>query len=335
MANVLYSAALEWDQGIEPDWSALQAVARSLDGPSWLQRFFSVFCSAHYGDSAGNAYHKDAMLSAFNTFYHNAPFVKFGHDMALKSIERRTLGVHAFTLIDIGFGSGLQWRNLVERANRPIHIVGIDLPTPNNKVWFEQFAKMCAGTPAKFTGVLSAIEYLDLAQLQALSLEHEFTIVNASLTLHHVLPDSISKGNGRQKLLSMIRQLEPECLITIEPDSDHSNLSRGATMIEAMAHYMCVFEALDFHLAGHPDLYIIENAFFGQEMRNILRNDGAARFERHERHETWVERMSAAGFSEACHFTQTWKRKPLLVVAEWEPRPALACSRDRELVLAA
>ncbi len=104
----------------------------------------------------------------------------------------------------------------------------------------------------------------------------------------------------------------------LEPDSDHNNLSSPATIIEAMAHYMTVFSALDYFLPKDKNLEIIEQEFFGREMRNILGNSDASRYERHERFETWCDRLISLGFSPVGNKQFAWEDKPLLVASAWK-----------------
>ena len=83
----------------------------------------------------------------------------------------------------------------------------------------------------------------------------------------------------------------------VEPDSEHNALPLFQRLPEAFRHYLIVFEALDTLPASSLRVRrILENAFFGREIINIVSAEGQARVERHERSEAWRRRLSRVGF---------------------------------------
>ncbi|MES2299796.1 MAG: GRAS family protein [Pseudomonadota bacterium] len=297
---------------------ALLVPAPTGAAPSYLERFFGVFLDALEGRpaSAGNSYRENDMLEAFYAFYRQAPLVRFGHDAANTFIRTHTEDAPRLVILDIGFGNGMQWEQLFELAHKDIELIGIDLPTSNNARAFEQFAQRVAGTHIRFTPVLKAVEDIDFKAL--MPQQAGYTIVNASLALHHILPDELQADGGRQHVLAQIQALRPDLFVLVEPDSDHNNLSAGATIVEAMAHYMTVFQTLDHFLGDSAQLGVIESAFFGREMHNILGHLDAQRYERHERHAQWAQRLQRLGFHELGRHQYAWQHKPLLVASAWK-----------------
>lgn len=292
---------------------------RISDEVEYLKRFFEIFIDAinkKNHNETGNLYLENKMLHAFDTFYHSVPFVKFGHDAANSFINAYTIHEPEITIIDIGFGSGLQWKGFFEKNPKKINLIAIDLPTENNLKKSEEFLQNLKQPNVNFTSILKKVEELDFLNLP---LNSSFLVINASFSLHHILPDELDSRSGRQKLLREISKLKPDLFILVEPDSNHSNLSPAATIIEVMAHYMSVFHALDYFLKENENLMIIEKEFFGREIRNILGNFDSSRYERHERYEQWILRLKELNLREVEKVSYTWKTKPLIVASAWQP----------------
>ena len=129
----------------------------------------------------------------------------------------------------------------MNNTSTEITLIGVDLPTSNNKNTFKKLTEKFRGTNINFVPILEAIEHTDFSKF--IKEESEFFVVNASLALHHILPEIFS-NSGRQSVIERIAHLEPDLLTLVEPDSDHNNMSVSSTIIEAMAHYMTVFNAL-------------------------------------------------------------------------------------------
>lgn len=296
--------------------AALAAAIPLSANEKYLGRFFPIFLSALNGShmEAGNIYRDNEMLEAFNAFYHSAPLVRFGHAAANRFIAEQARNATDLTIIDIGFGNGLQWEKLLHEHSRNITLIGIDLPTARNISACHAFAERARSSRIVFKPVLSEVEAVDF---NALAGRRGFTAVNASFALHHILPDELSATLGRQQILERIRAMAPDLFTLVEPDANHNTLPPGPTIIESMAHYMTVFQALDRFLAETIELGVIENAFFGREMHNILCNRDASRYERHERFAQWSSRLDRLGFQEMDQEVYRWEKKPLLVASAW------------------
>lgn len=296
--------------------SAMASVAPFSVNERYLERFFKIFIPALHGKriEAGNIYRDNLMLEAFNAFYHSAPFVRFGHAAANGFITEQARDATDITIIDIGFGNGLQWQGLFHEGSKNVTLIGIDIPTPRNIAAFDAFAEQARSSRIVFKPVLSEVEAVDF---NSLAVHSGLLVVNASFALHHILPDELNVPFGRQCLLEKIRTIAPDLFILVEPDSNHNTLAPAPTIMESMAHYMTVFHALDSVMPETPELGVIENAFFGREMHNILCNHDAARYERHERFEQWASRLARLGFHQVDKQVYSWEKKPLLVASAW------------------
>ena len=186
-----------------------------------------------------------------------------------------------------------------------IRLTGIDLPFSetdplqrlNQVALVLQTRADELGLNLTFQPIASRIESFDFACL-ALS-DEEALAVSATLVLHHTAAaDAVTdREESRDAILNRIRQLRPRIMTLVEPDSEHNALPLLARLPEAFQHYLIVFEALDGVLTDSPRVKgILESAFFGREIINIISAEGQARVERHERSEAWRKRLSGAGF---------------------------------------
>lgn len=296
---------------------AVEAEARTDGAPR--ERIAALFARALRarldGDlsGAGNLYDLGAgpaeMLAAFRALVTDTPIVRFGHLGANQAILRASAGLSAVTLVDVGVGHGMQWIDLLDQlAARPgdppqVTLVGVEVPAPGEDT-AAQFAAVEAhlgahaaarGVPFRFRGIAGLIE--DVVDFGITS--GEATIVNASFALHHV-PDGdavTDPARSRDAVLARIGALRPRALVLAEPNVEHHALGFAERVAESIHHYGLVFEILDeLEVAAGPRS-IIEQAFFGREIVNIVCGEGPARQERHERLSSWQRRLARLGFA--------------------------------------
>jgi len=260
---------------------------------------------------SGEPLSEQDMLLAYQTLVEATPIVRFGYGYANQALFQALKDEPRIHLIDIGIGMGTQWLEFFEQvAHREnsihhIRLTGIDLPFSETDPLqrLRQVALMLHARAAElgldltFEPIASRIESFDFTSL-ALS-DAETLAISCTLVLHHTpAADAVTDSEeSRDAILNRIRQLEPRILTLVEPDSEHNALPLLARLPEAFRHYLIVFEALDAVLADSPRVKgILESAFFGREIINIVSAEGQARVERHERSEAWRRRLSGIGF---------------------------------------
>lgn len=280
---------------------------RSGDVAARLASYFAAALRARAGDARpddgnlyGGAAGPEAMLDAFRALTERTPLVSFGHRTVNAAIAELALGADAIHIVDLGVGHGTQWDDLVARIGQrskrsSLRITGVDLPAPGGDPAavlrrtgerLESLAARC-GVPLRFEAVADSIESVTATCAP----RGEVLVVNAALSLHHI------PGDARDRALANIASWSPARLFLIEPDADHDGLAFGARFAEAWRHYGLVFSALEATLARSLQARsVIEGAFFGREIANVVGAEGDARFERHERVERWRARLSDAGF---------------------------------------
>jgi hypothetical protein len=235
-----------------------------------------------------------------------------------------------------------------------VRLTGIDIPAPGPDPT-QRLREVAArvqhhadvlGVPFVCEMIASPVEEVDVAAIQ----QHadEALVINAAFALHHIAADDgvADPAHSRDAVLCRLHGLHPRLLMLVEPDAEHNGLPFVPRVREALAHYLTVFDALDVLLpADRPERTIIEQAFFGREMLNIIAGEGTQRVERHERHTSWQRRLMTSNFTAIdlwhlrSHLERSlkltppfdllrasgglslaWKDVPLVAVSAWKPR---------------
>lgn len=243
----------------------------------------------------------EAMLSAFRLLVNETPLIRFGHTCANVAIDQATMNEQAVHLIDIGMGHGMQWFDLLERfgerSRRPaVRLTGVDLPAPGADpaaalnaagAKLAEFAR-AQGVPFQFEARVGTVESVDEWNTH----QGEALAINAAFALHHV-PDE-----NRDTVLTRLRGLRPRVLTLVEPDAAHNPLPFPERVAEAWRHYGLVFSIFEHLFPRDLDTRrILEGAFFGREILNMVGAEGADRVERHDRILAWRKRMHANKFT--------------------------------------
>lgn len=268
-------------------------------------------------DGAGNLYDGTAtvsehdMISAFRVLVEATPLIRFGYQCANQALISQLKNERRVHLIDIGITPGTQWLSFFEQlaAATPtppsIHLTGIDVPFSEAdplKRLRDVGTRLtdCAerfGIEFRYQPIASYVEQLDFQQIELRS--DETLAISATLAMHHTpSADAVrDETQSRDAVLRRLRSLNPRILTLIEPDSEHNALPFVARVGEAFHHYLAVFEALDAVLpTDSRERSVLENAFFGREVMNVVAAEGPNRFERHERSNSWRRRLTQSGF---------------------------------------
>ena len=282
-------------------------------------RFVEALQARTAGDGfgAGNLYQgtttvsEHDMISAFRMLVEATPLIRFGYQYANQALVSHLKDERQVHLIDIGITPGTQWVSFFEQlaaaTPRPpsIRLTGIDVPFSDSdplKRLNEVGTRLtnCArqfGIDFCYQPIASYVEQLDFRQIAVRP--DEVLAINATLAMHHTpTADAVRNENhSRDAVLRRLRSLNPKILTLIEPDSDHNALPFVARVQEAFRHYLAVFEALENVLPKESkERFVLENAFFGREVLNVIAAEGPSRVERHERSDSWRRRLTQSGF---------------------------------------
>jgi hypothetical protein len=264
----------------------------------------------------GNLYLADvdggaSMIDAFGVLAERTPLIAFGYAGANAAMSDAFGSASEIDIIDIGIGLGCQWRALLRdlgrRSPRPpyLRLTGIDLPAPGPdpmRMLRDVGRDLCraaraAGVPFSYRPIAKPVERVDFPRAPP---DSRPLAVNAAFSLHH-LSDGVSASGlaaTRDGVLRRLHGLLPSILTLVEPDADHNDLPFVERVLEAYRHYSIVFDIFEDLLprASHARA-VLERAFFGREVRNIVASEGDDRVERHERLESWRRRLMQDGFS--------------------------------------
>ncbi len=313
---------------------------------------------------SGNLYqeppHPQDMLAAFQVLLDATPFIRTGYTSANLTIMDVLGDAPRWHIVDIGIGSGTQWHHFLalfagRRAPLPqVRLTGIDIPAPGPDP-SHRLREVAArlqhyadglGVPFSCEMIASPIEELDVTAIP--SPPEAALVINAAFALHHTAAGDgvVDQARSRDAVLRRLHGLHPRLLLLVEPDAEHNALPFVPWVREALAHYLTVFDALDVLLPrNRAARAVIEQAFFGREILNIIANEGPLRVERHERHVAWQQRLVTDGFTSIdlgplrsrlhrslkltppCDLlvvsgglSLVWKGVPLVAVSAWQPR---------------
>ena len=306
MAHVHLAGILQHPQ---PGSTAVQRVAQIV-AHSLLARLAGDLSGS--GNLYQEAPHPQDMLAAFQLLLHETPFIRFGYESANLAIMDGLVNEPCWHIIDIGIGSGTQWHHLLAAlaargSNIPhVRLTGIDIPAPSPDP--AQRLRAVADTLQRLADELSipfvcdmiASPMEDITATTLAMRADDVIAINAAFALHHIAAgDGVDDpARSRDAVLHRLHQLHPRLVTLTEPEADHNALPFIPRVREALAHYLTVFDELETQIpSDRCALAIIERAFFGREMLNIIASEGTQRIERHERHERWQRRLATLAFA--------------------------------------
>jgi hypothetical protein len=234
-------------------------------------------------------------IELFRILIEKFPFVKYSQQIVNQAILEAIGNNEAVTLVDIGIGQGVQMLNLLEQAKslpnlKFVRVIGIE-PFADALLATEykmQAFGLQAPFQLEFTGICDFAENVDFTQFKN---TYRPVIINASLALHH-----IQSSEARNQTLCSIRALNPLSLLMIEPNVNHVEPNYLLRSRNCYNHYYNLFKVIDLLEISIEDKNALK-LFFGREINDVLGNEDAHRFERHEQASVWIQRLKENGFS--------------------------------------
>ncbi|MFJ6485941.1 MULTISPECIES: GRAS family protein [unclassified Streptomyces] len=301
--SLLKTAAIAAESGEMERFTAClkQAGEFSKDGPG-LGDYFLAGLAARLGqDRPANLYLRADGMPQIDLFYlmhQHLPFLRagrFANDALLKYCADR----QEATVLALGIGQGRQELDLVARAGlERVTVIGADVAAESLDAADRALngPEVPEGTRVDFRPILAASEDTDESVWALVEHAPRPLLVTASFALHHMLNHS-GEQDARATLLRRLRALEPAALALCEPDSDHHLVPLPVRLANAWHHYGTVFAAIDATSATDGEKREMKR-FFGREIEDVV---GAvcetSRFERHEPTRTWINRLTACGFT--------------------------------------
>lgn len=249
------------------------------------------------------------LMSYMHLLYEICPFYKFGYMSANSAIAEAIKGENFVHIIDFQIAQGSQWVTLLQAlAARPggppyIRITGID---DSNSAYARgggldivgrtlcDVANSC-GLPFEFNAVPAASHEVEL---QHLAIRHgEIIAVNFAYQLHHVPDESVSTENHRDRIIRMIKSINPRVVTLVEQESNTNTAPFFPRYMETLNYYTAMFESIDVALPRDDRRRMsAEQHCVARDIVNLIACEGAERVERHELFGKWKSRFAMAGF---------------------------------------
>ncbi|CAM6057275.1 unnamed protein product [Sphagnum tenellum] len=261
-------------------------------------------------------------LSAMQVLYQVCPYFKFGYMAANGAIAEAFQNEERVHIVDFEINQGIQWCTLIqalaERPGGPPHlrITGVEDPPSSSSEFMSTHPTAGAGGGggglesvgdrlrklAQSVGVPFVFHAVEKKgpEVQAWMLEQqhgEALAVNFALQLHHMPDESVCMMNPRDRLLQMVKGLNPKVVTIVEQEANTNTAPFLPRFIEAMNYYSAVFQSLDITLPRESrDRINVEQQCLARDIVNVIACEGAERVERHEMLGKWRSRMTMAGF---------------------------------------
>ncbi len=241
-------------------------------------------------------------IQLFYSMSEAIPLVAAGHALANQYIHPVIRDLKKAVVIDIGIGKGRQMLNLLDMVEvdrgrlESLLIIGID---PDEKNLLDTEAKLRERKlpiPLHFQPICGMIEDLtenDYREIKSLGGKN--ICINSAFSLHHS-SHPLNDTELRTNLLRRFASLKPLVLTLVEPNSDHDTEDLPKRFHHSWEHFGHVFKLIDASSIDDTHKFSIKVKFFGREIRDIFGVSDHFRSERHELYESWLLRLSRAGF---------------------------------------
>jgi GRAS domain family len=249
------------------------------------------------------------LMSYMHALYEACPYFKFGYLSANGAIAEAVKGADSVHIIDFQIAQGTQWMSLIQAlAARPggpprIRITGIDdaqsayargggLHLVGRRL--AHVAATCSIPfefhPLDMVGSEIRREHLDIRHGDALA-------VNFAFQLHHMSDESVNTENHRDRLIRLIKSLNPTVVALVEQESNTNTSPFFQRFCETLDYYTAIFESIDVSaLLEDKKRISMEQHCLARDIVNIIACEGEERVERHELFGKWKARFSMAGF---------------------------------------
>ncbi|GAA0143705.1 hypothetical protein LIER_04321 [Lithospermum erythrorhizon] len=249
------------------------------------------------------------LLSYMHILYEVCPYFKFGYMSANGAIAEAMKDQKRVHIIDFGISQGSQWVTLIQAfARRPggpphIRITGIDDSTSayarggGLDIVGQRLAKLAESFKVSFEFHAAAMCGSEV-QLEDLGIQSgEALAVNFAFILHHMPDESVSTENHRDRILRLVRSLNPNVVTLVEQESNTNTAPFFPRFLETFDYYEAMFESIDVTLPReHKDRINVEQHCLARDVVNIIACEGAERVERQELLGKWKSRFRMAGF---------------------------------------
>ncbi|CDP18907.1 unnamed protein product [Coffea canephora] len=250
------------------------------------------------------------LLSYMHILYEVCPYFKFGYMSANGAIAEAMKDENRVHIIDFQISQGSQWVTLIQAfAARPggpphIRITGIDDSTSayarggGLSIVGQRLSRLAESFKVPFEFHAAAMSGCEV-QPEDLGIQPgEALAVNFAFVLHHMPDESVSTENPRDRLLRLVKSLNPKVVTLVEQESNTNTAAFFPRFLETLDYYTAMFESIDVTLPrDHKERINVEQHCLARDVVNVIACEGPERVERHEVLGKWKSRFRMAGFS--------------------------------------
>ncbi|XP_030543227.1 DELLA protein RGL1-like [Rhodamnia argentea] len=280
------------------------------------------------------------------------PFNQVTQFTALQVILEQTLSATRIHLIDLQIRSGIQWivlmQALAERKGEPVELLKITAVGSAGRAKMEEAGKRLASV-AESMNIPFSFQLLFLPNLEDIR-EEQFNLEDGEAIAVYapmVLRTMISRPTSLEKMISVVRNLNPSVMVMTEVEANHNSPSFVTRFIEALFFYSAYFDCLEACMTQETEYKTIVEEIFSIGIRNIVSTEGHERVTRNVKIEVWRAffaryRMVELELSEASLYQATlvtkqfacerfctlnrdgncllvgWKGTPILSLSAWK-----------------
>lgn len=245
-------------------------------------------------------------INVFDLVLRNVDTVRVNTTAAFHMIHNfYTEGQQSITHFNVGIGKGhfeVQLiKTMAEKADAlPAHIkiIGLDI----DEFSLREAGKNIADAANQYLPAHVQVEYTSICAFaeevsekvwsQIKAHETDSLGVISAFTLHH-----ISSANDRQQVLKNIASCQPGIFLQVEPDVNDFTPVLRDRLVNCWNVFGATYRLIDQRCSEKAEADALKYVFFKREIEDILSNDEAARFEKHEEIPTWAERCQEAGLT--------------------------------------
>lgn len=251
-------------------------------------------------DTIQNTYLKEfevPQIVLFDILTNRFPLLQKAQSIAEKAYCDTAAYAKEVCIIDIGIGRGFQVFRLLDKLSlnpviKKITLIGIEISAPALDFTRQQLQGKQSTYPfaLEYHLLNMEVEKLTLSELLSILPEkRKCTLVNASLTLHHIQANA-----KRIEMFEIIRQIHPDLMVLIEPHADTASENYTERLINAAEHFSVLYEYVN-RLSFTQEEERSLKTFFSNDFFDPVVLPDAFRFERLQTASQWLDHAKKGG----------------------------------------
>ncbi|XP_021765287.1 scarecrow-like protein 18 [Chenopodium quinoa] len=245
------------------------------------------------------------------------PFIRFTHLTANQAILEAVEGYSSIHILDMNVMHGVQWPPLLQAIMERSSTLGRSCPTIRitGAARDPSLLDRTGDRLRRFAESLGLeFEFCDLILYDSEVVDHSEAVIHALMD-HRLRFDQVKEAlaincgdylhcllreydtRSLRRFLHKVKTLNPKVLTLGEREADHNHPLFLGRFVEALDHYGAVFDSLEATLPPQSrERVAVEEAWFGEEIKDVVGEDGERRKDRHQRFESWEIVMRSSGF---------------------------------------